>query len=90
MRSAATPEPQKERKPDFEIIGDLSAEYDGFALYITGTIKNNKGRTLSYAQVTINLYDADGNQVGTALDNIAILKRTEHGNLVPIPWRTVK
>lgn len=67
----ATPEPKKEKKPDFEIIGDIAHENDGFALYIKGTIKNNKGKNLSYAQVTFNLYDGEGNQIGTALDNIS-------------------
>lgn len=65
-----TPEPKKEKKPDFEIVGDITSEDDGFALYIIGTIKNNKGKTLSYAQVTFNLYDDEGNQIGTAIDNI--------------------
>lgn len=71
----ATPEPKKEKKPDFEIVGDITSENDGFALYIKGTIKNNKGRDLSYAQVTFNLYDEEGNQVGTALDNINNLEK---------------
>lgn len=65
-----TPEPKKEKKPDFEVIGDITSENNGFAIYIIGTIKNNKGRTLSYAQVTFNLYDEEGNQIGTAMDNI--------------------
>ena len=31
---------------------------------------NNTGREKSYVQVTFNLYDANGNQIGTAMDNI--------------------
>ena len=38
--------------------------------YIEGTIQNNTNKTYSYAQVTFNIYDKDGNQLGTAVDNI--------------------
>ena len=38
--------------------------------YIEGTIKNNTTKDYTYAQVTFNLYDKDGNQLGTAMDNI--------------------
>lgn len=44
--------------------------YDGFAYYVTGTIKNNTQKEYSYVQVTFNLYDAEGAQIGTALANI--------------------
>ena len=44
--------------------------YDGFAFYIKGTIKNNTEKTYSYVQVSFNLYDETGAQVGTAMDNI--------------------
>lgn len=49
-----------------------SGAYDeaGFAFYIEGTIKNNTDKTYSYAQVTFNVYDETGAQVGTAIDNI--------------------
>ena len=65
-------EASKEKAPvdDYEFIGDLTTEGDQFAVYIIGTVKNNKGHDLSYAQITFNLYDADGNQLGTALANI--------------------
>ena len=53
-----------------EIVGDTVAEADQFALYISGTIKNNTNRKYSYAQVTFGVYDKDGNKVDTALDNI--------------------
>ena len=61
--------------PDFEIVGDLTTENDAFAVYILGTVKNNKGKDLSYVQITFNLYDKDGNQVGTALANINNLEK---------------
>jgi hypothetical protein len=37
---------------------------------ITGTIVNRRGRKLSYAEITFNLYDRSGAQVGTAIANI--------------------
>lgn len=63
-----------EPKKDFEIKGDITVERDSFTTYFSGVVVNNKNRDLSYAQITFNLYDADGNLVGTALDNINNLK----------------
>lgn len=37
---------------------------------INGAIKNTSGKQLSYVCVTFALYDQDGNQIGTAIDNI--------------------
>ncbi len=37
---------------------------------IIGTVKNNSGKEISYAQVEFNLYDKQGAQVGSAMDNI--------------------
>lgn len=42
--------------------------------YIEGIIKNNTEKDYSYVQVEFCLYDEDGNQIGTALDNINDLK----------------
>lgn len=63
----ATPTPRPET---YEIIGDVTFEDDGFACYLTGTLKNNSGKECSYIQISFNLYDEDGNQIGTALDNL--------------------
>lgn len=49
-------------------VGSLD-EY-GVGYYINGYIKNNTNKEYSYVQVTFNLYDKDGNQLGTAVDNI--------------------
>lgn len=46
-----------------------SDEYN-VGYYIEGYIKNNTNRKYSYVQVTFNLYDSEGNQLGTAIDNI--------------------
>ena len=53
----------------FTLVSDEMTT-DGFSTYIEGTIKNNTDKSYSYAQVTFNLYDADGAQLGTAVDNI--------------------
>ncbi|MGG7143724.1 FxLYD domain-containing protein [Clostridium nigeriense] len=58
------------KKEKFELVGEVETETDQFATYLKGVIKNNSGKDCSYVQVTFNLYDAEGNQIGTALDNI--------------------
>ena len=45
-------------------------EQNSYTMYIGGTIKNNTDKQYSYVQVTFNVYDADGAQLGTAIDNI--------------------
>lgn len=59
----------KQTQEKFSLI-DSEGSHDGFAYYITGSIKNNTDKQYSYVQVTFNLYDADGAQIGTALANI--------------------
>lgn len=65
-----------EKTPDYTIEGDVAGGYDeiGFGYYIEGIVKNNTDKDKGYVQITFNLYDADGNQLGTALDNINNLK----------------
>lgn len=53
----------------FKLVSDEMTN-DGFSTYIEGTIQNNTDKKYSYVQVTFNLYDSDGNQLGTAMDNI--------------------
>ena len=64
-----------EAEEKFEIVGDITTESDQFATYISGVIKNNSGKDCTYVQITFNLYDEDGNQIGTALDNINNLEK---------------
>ncbi len=60
----------------YEIVGDVQFTKDGFgSVYIEGTIKNKSGSEASYLQIIYNLYDKDGNQVGTAMDNINNLEK---------------
>ena len=44
--------------------------FDGFGYYIEGEIKNNTNRKYSYVQVEFNVYDSNGVQLGSAIDNI--------------------
>ncbi len=45
-------------------------EYLGYSAVIKGTAKNTSGRNYSYASVEFSVYDASGNNLGTALANI--------------------
>lgn len=57
--------------PDLELVDNaVGEERDNFSLYLTGTVRNNRDKDYSYTQITFNLYDAEGNQIGTAVDNI--------------------
>lgn len=58
----------KVEKPDLEVINH-STESDSFATYIVGSVKNNTNKQYKYVQVEVNLYDADGAQVGSTLAN---------------------
>lgn len=62
-------EQKPEKKPNLELI-DHKSTSDSFSSYIEGTIKNNSGRDYSYVQVEINLYDKDGAQIGSTIDNV--------------------
>jgi len=42
--------------------------------YLEGIVKNNTSYDYSYVQITFNLYDAQGNAIGSAMDNINGLK----------------
>lgn len=58
------------RKPDLELMEDKVERDEYGNRYIVGTVKNNRNRKYSYAQITFTLHDESGAQVGTALDNI--------------------
>lgn len=68
---------EKEVKVDKYQVEITSGYNDGYALYIEGTVTNNSGRDLTYVQILIPTYDADGNKVGDAMDNINNLKDGE-------------
>ena len=54
-----------------ELVDDsLDFQEEEFSSYVTGSIRNNTDHTYNYVQVTIGLYDSDGNQVGSTLANV--------------------
>jgi hypothetical protein len=59
---------QQKIKPDLEVI-KYQAYNSDYSTYIGGTIQNNTDRTYSYVQISINLYDNAGNQIGSTMDN---------------------
>ena len=49
----------------------ITSEYDStFSHYIEGTVINNRDKDYSYVQIEFICYDKDGNNLGTAIDNI--------------------
>lgn len=60
----------KEATENFTLLSDQMTIDSIGSCYIEGTIQNNTDKTYNYVQVTFNLYDANGNQLGTAIDNI--------------------
>lgn len=62
---------QNDENKKFTLTSDKGyADKSGFAYYIEGTVTNNTSNTYSYVQVTFNVYDKDGNVIGSCLDNI--------------------
>ncbi len=55
-------------------VGDLGSEADGMFSYVTGVITNKSNRTANYVSVQFQLFDGQGNIVGTAWDNISNLQ----------------
>lgn len=60
----------KEATEKFTLQSDEMTTDSIGSCYIEGTIQNNTNKSYTYVQVTFNLYDASGNQLGTAVDNI--------------------
>ncbi len=52
------------------LLKSVEGKTTQFGGEITGTVVNRRARTLNYAQITFNLYDDSGAQVGSALANI--------------------
>ena len=50
-------------------------EYLGYSATITGVAENTSGKNFSYASVEFSVYDESGNNLGTALANINILRK---------------
>ena len=59
----------------YEFVEEPIMTNEGYgSYYVKGIIKNNTNIDKDYVQISFTLYDADGNNVGTAYDNINNLK----------------
>lgn len=61
-------------KEKYTITDENFDTSDPYFTYITGVLTNNTDRDVTYLQIEYNIYDADGNQIGSAFDNINNLK----------------
>ena len=59
---------KKESELEISETKGYADEY-GFAYYIEGKAKNKTDKKFSYVQVKFNVYDEDGNVLGSCLDN---------------------
>ena len=60
---------------NFELVGEVSAnveyvKYLGYTCELYGTLKNNSNNSYSYVSIEFSIYDADGNNLGTAMANV--------------------
>lgn len=83
VAETSKPEPPAKKEPDKP--GEV--DVDGLVIFphtltakrtlvggqISGIIENRRGRRLNYVFIKFNLFDADGNQIGTAIDTISDL-----------------
>lgn len=51
------------------VASDVGFEQEGYAGYITGTVKNNTNHAYRYVEVNINVYDESGAQIASPLAN---------------------
>lgn len=69
-------------------ISNLDYFQDDYTTYAVGKITNNTSRTMNYMQVEIGLYDADGNVVGSAFDNVNNIGPGETWSFKALIWDT--
>lgn len=62
------------QKNSLQLVGNVTMTSSGsFGYYtynIEGVLKNVSGKKLNYAQISFVIYDMDGNNIGSAFDNI--------------------
>ncbi len=58
----------KEEKFTYDVTSQYADEY-GFGYYIEGSVRNNRDKDYSYVSIEFVCYDAEGNNLGTAIDN---------------------
>lgn len=65
---------QKQQQEKYSFVEEAKIIEEGneyFKMkYIVGTIKNTTNKKTSYVQIVFNLYDKDGNVIGSSMDNI--------------------
>lgn len=61
-------------EPDLELLSSDSETDELGTRYVTGRVRNNTSRTCNYVQVSVNLYNSEGTQVGSTLDNVTNLE----------------
>lgn len=65
---------KQQKKEKYEIVEQPHIVEEGNQYfktrYIVGTLKNNSQKETSYVQIVFNLYDKDGNVIGSAMTNI--------------------
>ena len=64
----------KKSEAQYEFTEKPKLVYEDYTNKIVGIIKNNSGSDKGYIQISFTLYDADGNNIGTALANTNNLK----------------
>ena len=79
----------------YEIVGQTKMDvdynvYTGYTIEITGKLKNTTSTEFSYVSVTFALYDKDGNQIETALDNMNYLQAGSIWSFKAMAWTDVE
>ena len=81
----------------YEFVGevDMSIDYDsylGYSVSVKGKLKNTSSVEFSYVSVTFAIYDKEGNQIETALDNMNYLQAGSTWNFdaVMLGWTDVQ
>ena len=67
-----TEESKEENASKYEIT-DLTVEESEYELDVVGVLKNNTGKKVSYIEINVPVYDADGNKVGECMTNVTDL-----------------
>ncbi|ADU32280.1 FxLYD domain-containing protein [Evansella cellulosilytica] len=63
---------------------DHDSRSDEWSSYVVGSILNESNETFDYVQVSVNLFDVNGNLVGSTLDNVNNLRSGETWNFEAI------
>lgn len=59
----------QEKKSDLEVL-EHSTSSEQYSNYVVGTVRNNSNKKYGYVQISINLYDDSGAQVGSTMANL--------------------